>query len=153
MKRMGHFVEFIAVRDRAKAFSIECIKAEINTGDIQFAQFANVRCSKYPVGREMNIANPWNLDKIPDKGHNVLPDEWFSACKPDFTDAKFGQHARESQNLAVREKVFFWQVTNAFFRHTIKAAEVAAVSHRHPQVIQLSSVVVEKGRHYANIRS
>src|SRR6188768_3138349 len=97
----------------------------------------------------MHIANPWNFDKIPNEGHYVLPDKRFSTCKPDLANTKFRQYASESQNLTVCEEVLFGQVANALFRHTIKAAEVTAVSYRHAQVIQLSSVVVEKGCHSA----
>src|SRR5690606_1301871 len=156
VETLHHAIKRVSSGDDAESLAIKRIKTEVHGSDTQCFEFRNMGSSKNAVCCDVNVTDTRYFDELTYEDHQVGTHERFASGKPDLGYAQVCQDTHESFDFFKSEQLFFRKVFDAFFRHAVKATQVTAVGYRQPEVVQFSSVVIEKARsmvlHWLKIR-
>ncbi len=106
---------------------------------------------EYPLGvvfkentvcRQTDVPQTLHLLEGGEKFCDSAPYKGFSSGHANLCDAGLDSNAHNSQHLFIPEDVLMTDKRHAFLRHAVHTAQVAPVSDRYSQVIDLSVMLI-----------
>jgi len=140
-------LEFVAACDDPEAFAVERVQAEVHRRDAHLFEGAHVRCGQHPIGGEVQVFDARNFRDALHEIHEVVAHKRLAPREADLRDAERCQQCDEAFDLFKGEQVFFREIADAVFGHTVKATQVAAVGYGQAQVGEGPPMIVVKRGH------
>ena len=114
---------------------VERVEGDVDAPDPGGGEIGSEAFELAAVGGEREFperARPEVPRHRPEEGQDALPDEGFAAGDPELLDAEADEGRAEPVEFLERQEVRLRQEGHRF-RHTVDAAEIAAVRHRDPE--------------------
>ena len=111
------------------------------TGNL--GQLRHVRGREHAIGGQANIIDAGQCGQPGHEGHQVAAHERLPAGEAHLAHAQAGQNAHDPLHFLVGEQLLLGQILDAFFGHTVKAAQIAAVRNSQAHVFERPAVVIE----------
>ena len=132
-----------------KNLGVETVEADGHAAQAGFTQRLGPARQETTIGRDREVEIRVERSKAFDEFVKTVAEQRFTAGDPQLLDAVFEEEANEAFDLFEGEDLVARQERIAFAEdlggHAIRAAEIAAVRHRNPQVAERSIELISQG--------
>ena len=133
-KSLHHRAEHWPPRDGEERPSIERIEAEIHRIEPCVKQLIHHRAEQDAVRRECHRLNARDLLQPAHKARDVTPHERLAARQAHLANAQCCERTHIAQDLLIGQHIRVAQLLDPVRRHTVTAAQIAAVRHGDAQI-------------------
>ena len=130
-----HARKVTPARDAPEALRVERIEADVDAVDTGRAQRRRQLGQQVGVGRQRDVVDARDRAQLADERRQVAAHGRLAAGEAHAAHAQRRKHPYQRRDLFERQHVGARRVLDAVVGDAVAAAVVAAVGHRHPQVV------------------